>query len=122
VSDPKEKPKTYTDEEVAARIQQDGLVEWHLEDGWLRRKFSTDGWPTTLMLVNAVGYLCEAAWHHADLSVTWGKVWVKLKTHSAGGITDKDFALAKKIEEVVLWRPEPGGPLEGTPNAFVKRK
>jgi 4a-hydroxytetrahydrobiopterin dehydratase len=74
------------------------------------------------MLVNAVGYLCEAAWHHADLSVTWGKVWVKLKTHSAGGITDKDFALARKIEEVVLWRPEPGSPLEGTPNKFVQVK
>jgi 4a-hydroxytetrahydrobiopterin dehydratase len=122
VSDPKEKPKTYTDEEVAARIQEDALSEWKLEEGWLRRKFNTDGWPTTLMLVNAIGFLCEAAWHHADLSVTWGKVWVKLKTHSAGGITDKDFALARKIEDVVLWRPDPGSPLEGTPNAFVKRK
>ena len=48
------------------------------------------------MLVNAIGYLCEAAWHHADLSVTWGKLWVKLKTHSEGGITDKDFALAQQ--------------------------
>src|SRR3954449_1523537 len=67
-------------------------------------------------------YLCEAAWHHADLSVTWGKVWVKLKTHSAGGITDKDFALARKIEEVVLWRPEAGSPLEGTPDKFVQAK
>ena len=47
------------------------------------------------MLVNAIGYLAEAAWHHPDLAVTWGKVWVKLKTHSAGGITDKDFALAR---------------------------
>ncbi len=122
MSDPKEKPKTYTDEEVAARIQEDGLLEWKLEDGWLRRKYNTDGWPTTLMLVNAIGYLCEAAWHHADLAVTWGKVWVKLKTHSAGGITDKDFALAHQIEEVVLWRPEPGGPLEGTPNKFVQGK
>ena len=122
MSDQAEKPKVYTDEEVAARIQEENLPEWKLEDGWLRRKFSTDGWPTTLMLVNAIGFLCEAAWHHADLSVTWGKVWVKLKTHSAGGITDKDFALARKIEEIVLWRPEPGGPLEGTPNPFVKRK
>ena len=41
--------------------------------------------------------------------MTWGKVWVKLNTHSAGGITDLDFALARKIEDVVLWRPEPGG-------------
>ena len=58
------------------------------------------------MAVNAIGYLCEAAWHHADLAVTWGKLWVKLKTHSAGGITDKDFELARKIEEAVLWRPD----------------
>lgn len=117
-----EKPKTYNDEEIAAKVAELGLDGWYLEDGWLRRKFSTDGWPTTLMLVNAIGYLCEAAWHHADLSVTWGKVWVKLKTHSAGGITDKDFALARKIEELALWRPETGGPLEGTPNKFVFSK
>jgi 4a-hydroxytetrahydrobiopterin dehydratase len=45
---------------------------------------------------------------------------VKLKTHSAGGITDKDFALAKQIEAVALWRPPARGPLEGTPNKFVK--
>ena len=112
----------YGEEEVRARIQELRLDGWYLEDGWLRRKYNTDGWQATLMLVNAIGYLCEAAWHHADLSVTWAKVWVKLKTHSAGGITDKDFALARKIEEVVLWRPEPGGPLTGTPNKFVHVK
>jgi 4a-hydroxytetrahydrobiopterin dehydratase len=116
----KENPKIYTDQEVTEKIKQEGPGAWFVEDGWLRRKFNTDGWPTTLMLVNAIGYLCEAAWHHADLSVTWGKLTVKLKTHSVGGITDKDFALARKIEEVVLWRPEPGSPLEGTPNKFVK--
>ena len=112
--------RTYTDAEIAAQLQALGLTDWYLEDGWLRRKFNTDGWPTTLMLTNAIGYLCEAAYHHADLAITWGKLWVKLKTHSAGGVTDKDFALAKKIEEVVLWRPPPAGPLEGTPNKFVQ--
>ena len=115
-----ERLAVHDDDAIAAQIRQYDLPEWYIEDGWLRRKYSTDGWPTTLMLVNAIGYLCEAAWHHADLSVTWGKVWVKLKTHSVGGITDKDFALARKIEDVVLWRPAPGGPLEGTPNKFVK--
>jgi 4a-hydroxytetrahydrobiopterin dehydratase len=114
--------KVYSPEEVQAQIQSRGLADWYLEDGWLRRKYNTDGWPTTLMLTNAIGYLCEAAWHHADLAITWGKLWVKLKTHSAGGITDKDFALAQKIEEVVLWRPGPGSPLEGTPNKFVHGK
>ncbi|MGH7576096.1 MAG: 4a-hydroxytetrahydrobiopterin dehydratase, partial [Longimicrobiales bacterium] len=56
---------------------------------------------------------------HPDLTVTWAKVWVKLKTHHAGGITDKDFELAKRIEETVLWRPTEGQALEGTPNKFV---
>jgi 4a-hydroxytetrahydrobiopterin dehydratase len=112
----------YSADEIQAKIKEHGLQEWYLEDGWLRRKYNTDGWPTTLMLTNAIGYLCEAAYHHADLAITWGKLWVKLKTHSAGGITDKDFALARKIEEVVLWRPEPDSPLDGTPNKFVHSK
>ena len=71
------------------------------------------------MLVNAIGFVAEAAYHHPDLSVTWGRVTVKLSTHSAGGITDKDFELARRIEETVLWRPQ-GGALEGTPNKFVR--
>ena len=112
--------KVYNEAEIAAKLKEEGLADWYLEDGWLRRKFNTDGWPTTLMLTNAIGYVCEAAYHHADLAITWGKLWVKLKTHSAGGITDKDFALAKKIDEVTLWRPEAGGSLEGTPNKFVQ--
>lgn len=117
------KLKTYSDEEIPARLKELGLDEWHLEDGWIRRKYTTDGWPTTLMLTNAIGFLCEAAYHHADLAITWAKVWVKLKTHSAGGITDKDFALARKIEDSVLWRPAPDSPLEGgTPNKFVVTK
>jgi 4a-hydroxytetrahydrobiopterin dehydratase len=120
MSEPKE--KVYSEAEITAKIAELGLAGWYLEEGWLRRKYNTDGWPATLMLTNTIGYLCEAAWHHADLAITWGKLWVKLKTHSAGGITDKDFALARKIEEVVLWRPEKGGPLEGTPNKFVFSK
>jgi 4a-hydroxytetrahydrobiopterin dehydratase len=115
-----EKLPVYAEDVIPAKLAEHGLAGWYLEDGWIRRKFTTEGWQTTLLLVNAIGYLAEAAYHHPDLAVTWGKVWVKLKTHSAGGITDKDFALAKKIEEVVLWRPPAGGPLEGTPSKFVK--
>jgi 4a-hydroxytetrahydrobiopterin dehydratase len=118
----REKLAAYELDEIDAKLKEHGLDDWYFEDGWIRRKFNTDGWPTTLMLVNAVGYLCEAAWHHADLSVTWGKLWVKLTTHSSGGITDKDFALARKIEDTVLWRPEEGSALEGSPNKFVFSK
>jgi len=117
-----EKLRVYTEDEIAAKLAEHGLAGWYLEEGWIRRKYNTDGWPTTLMLVNAIGYLAEAAWHHPDLTVTWGKVWVKLKTHSAGGVTDRDFALAKQIEALALWRPPAGGALEGTPNKFVHSK
>jgi 4a-hydroxytetrahydrobiopterin dehydratase len=47
---------------------------------------------------------------------------VKLATHSAGGITDKDFAMARKIEETILWRPEADGPLDGPMGKFVFSK
>jgi 4a-hydroxytetrahydrobiopterin dehydratase len=117
-----EKLEKYPVDEIDAKLKEHGLDDWYYDDGWIRRKFNTDGWPTTLMAVNTIGYLCEAAYHHADLSVTWGKLWVKLATHSSGGITDKDFALARKIEDSVLWRPEPDSALEGTPNKFVFSK
>ena len=103
--------------EIGDRLK--GLPGWRLEDGAIVRDYQTDGWPTTLMLVNAVGYLAEAAYHHPDLTVTWGRITVKLQNHAAGGISDKDFELARKIEEVVLWRPQ-GGALEGTPNKWVR--
>lgn len=112
------KEPTYDDAQIAERLT--ALPGWYYEDGWLRRWYKTDGWATTLMLVNAIGYCAEAAYHHPDLSVTWARVGVKLKTHSAGGITDKDFALARRIEEVVLWRPPESDPLTGTPNKFVR--
>lgn len=115
-----EKLRVCAEADVPAKLAEHGLSQWYFEDGWIRRKYTTDGWPITLMLVNAVGFLAEAADHHPDLSVTYAKLWVKLQTHSAGGITDKDFALAKQIEAAVLWRPTPGGPLRGTPNKFVK--
>jgi 4a-hydroxytetrahydrobiopterin dehydratase len=111
------KEQTYNESQIAERLQQ--LPGWYYEDAWIRRVYKTDGWPTTLMLVNTIGYLAEAAYHHPDLSVTWGRVQVKLSTHSAGGITDKDFELARKIEEQVLWRPS-GGALTGTPNKWVR--
>jgi 4a-hydroxytetrahydrobiopterin dehydratase len=106
----------YTEAEVEAKLAAD-LPYWYFEDGWIRRKYKTGSWKGTLMVVNTVGHLAESAWHHPDLSVSYAFVIVKLCTHSAKGITDKDFELAKKIEEVIQWQPaKAGGALEGTPN------
>ena len=93
---------------IAARLAD--LPAWQHADGWITRTYRTNGWKGTLMVINTVGHLAEAAWHHPDLSVSYAFVTVKLMTHSAKGITDKDFALAHKIEEVLMWQPgtEPG--------------
>jgi 4a-hydroxytetrahydrobiopterin dehydratase len=109
--------KTYSETEVTIKLKAD-LPHWYYENGWIRRKYKTSGWKGTLMVINTVGHLAEAAWHHPDISASYAFVIVKLTTHSAKGITDKDFELAKKIEDVVLWQPgkEEGGPFEGTPS------
>jgi len=114
--------RVYNAEEIDARLKAE-LSHWYFEDGWIRRKYKTSGWKGTLMVVNTVAHLAEAAWHHPDLTVSYAFVIVKLCTHSAKGITDKDFTLAKKIEEVIQWQPgKEGGTLEGTPNDDARFK
>jgi 4a-hydroxytetrahydrobiopterin dehydratase len=116
------KERVYSADEISGKLAAD-LPHWAFEDGWIRRKYKTSGWKATLMVVNTVGHLAEAAWHHPDLTVSYAFVIVKLCTHSAKGITDKDFELAKKIEEVIAWQPgKQGGALEGTPNEDVRFK
>ena len=108
--------ETYSDEEIETRLAEE-LPKWQLEKGWIRRKYKTSGWKGTLMVVNTVGHLAEAAFHHPDLTVSYAFVIVKLVNHAAKGITNKDFELARKIEEVIMWQPgTEGGSLEGTPD------
>tara|TARA_Y100000741_G_scaffold61690_1_gene43513 strand:+ start:324 stop:692 length:369 start_codon:yes stop_codon:yes gene_type:complete len=108
--------KTYTNEEIDNYLKSN-LPNWYFENGWIRRKYKTSGWKGTLMVVNTVGHLAEAAWHHPDISASYAFVIVKLQNHAAKGITDKDFLLAKKIEDVVQWNPGADDTtLEGTPD------
>lgn len=110
------KEYVYSKAEIAEKLTGE-LSQWFFENGWIRRKYKTSSWKGTMMVVNTVGHLAEAAWHHPDLTVSYAFVIVKLTTHSAKGITDKDVELAKKIEQVVQWQPaqEEGSPFEGTP-------
>jgi 4a-hydroxytetrahydrobiopterin dehydratase len=115
----------YAEADIVSRLA-DELPHWRLESGWIRRTYRTQGWKGTLMVINTIGHLAEAAWHHPDLTASYAWVEVRLQTHTAKGITDKDFQLAKKIEEVVMWQPgNEGHALEGTPQddqrfAYIK--
>lgn len=107
--------RTYSDKEVEERLARE-LPHWSFAEGYIRRRYRTAGWKGTLMVINAVGHLAEAAWHHPDIAASFSWVEVRLQNHAAKGITDKDFELARKIEDVVQWRPAAeGGALEGTP-------
>ena len=122
MSEIKTNDRVYTPDEIQVHLVNQ-LPHWIYEDGWIRRKYKTSGWKATMMVVNTVGHLAEAAWHHPDLTVSYAFVIVKLCTHSAKGVTDKDFELAAKIEEVIQWQPAKVASakglvsaLEGTPN------
>lgn len=91
-------------EDVAARLGAE-LPHWSAGPADIRRVYRTRSWKGTLMLVNSIGQLAEAADHHPDLEVSYAEVTVKLSTHSAGGITELDFELAGRIETLVMWRP-----------------
>ena len=109
--------EVYSEAEINERLAEE-LPAWTFKDGWIRRKYKTSGWKATLMVVNTVGHLAEAAWHHPDLTVSYAFVTVKLMNHAAKGVTAKDFELARKIDEVVMWQPgaDEDSALEGTPD------
>ena len=114
------KEHAYSESEITERLAKE-LPHWRYENGWIRRRYKTHSWKGTLMVINAVGHLAEAAWHHPDLAASYAWVEIKLMTHTAKGITDKDFELARKIEQRVGWRPgKGGGALEGTPETDLR--
>jgi 4a-hydroxytetrahydrobiopterin dehydratase len=116
------KERIYSDSEIAERLKRD-LPRWAHKDGHIVRVYETGNWRVSLMITNAIGHLAEAAWHHPDILATFPRVEVRLTNHDAGGITDKDFQLAAKIEDLVQWQPaKDGGALKGPPSSHAYLK
>jgi 4a-hydroxytetrahydrobiopterin dehydratase len=82
-------------EEVDAALA--GL-DWERQGDVLIKVVRRDDFAGALALVNAVGELAEAADHHPDIDIRWNTVTLRLTTHSAGGLTAKDLALAAEID------------------------
>lgn len=108
-------PPVHSTSRITSRLRAE-LPGWRLEDGQLCRDYGTADFRTALLLANAVGHLAELAWHHPELTVTWGRLTVRLMSHDAGGITDRDFELAAQIERLANWRPADDAALSGTPD------
>ena len=84
-----------TEDEIAARLA--GLPGWARTGGSIAATFTRADFRDSLLFAGMVGYLAEAAGHHPDVAISWNKVTLNLVSHSAGGLTDKDFALAREI-------------------------
>jgi 4a-hydroxytetrahydrobiopterin dehydratase len=88
-----------TQEQVAAEV--DTTPGWSLAGSSIVRTVTRKDFREALLFVNAVGYLAERAGHHPDLRIEWNKVTLELSTHSAGGLTAADFALAREVSSLL---------------------
>jgi 4a-hydroxytetrahydrobiopterin dehydratase len=75
---------------------------WELRDGkMLRRRFRFDGFRESMNFVNRVADLAEEEGHHPDFYVSYNRVRVDLTTHAIGGLSENDFIMAAKIDDMV---------------------
>ena len=78
-----------------------GMPGWERQGDAIVRQFSFDGgFMGSVGFVNQLADAAEAADHHPDLTISWNQVTVTLSTHSAGGVTDKDIALAREADRL----------------------
>jgi 4a-hydroxytetrahydrobiopterin dehydratase len=84
-----------TDEEITAGLA--GLPRWVRADDSITTTVELADFRAAMLYLGAVAYLAEEVNHHPDILVQWNRVTLTLSTHSAGGLTGADFALAERI-------------------------
>jgi len=85
-----------TDEEIDAQLPD----EWHREGDEIVRTYEFDSYLDGVGFLSGAGGVAEDAWHHPEMTITWGEVEVRLTTHDAGGITEKDIDLAGRFDNI----------------------
>jgi len=109
----------YSEAEITSKLSNE-LPQWTYTDGMIQRVYQTHGWALSQTLFGLISHLAEAACHHPDVLVTYPSVTVKLTTHDAGGVSDKDFELALQIEQLAVWVPGDDSALDGYVAAYKK--
>ena len=74
------------------------VPEWRQSGAAITRTYQFKDFPEAMKFVNTVAELAEQAGHHPDIDIRWNRVTLTLTTHDAGGLTEKDFALAGKFD------------------------
>jgi len=76
------------------------VPDWKRQGDVITRTFEFKDFSAAMKFVNAAAELAEQAWHHPDIDIRWNKVTLTLTTHKAGGLTEMDFALARKVDRL----------------------
>ncbi|WP_372755106.1 4a-hydroxytetrahydrobiopterin dehydratase [Mariniflexile sp.] len=77
------------------------LPEWEYYDDAIHAEFEFDNFKDCFSAMSRIAFECEALNHHPDWSNTYNVLTISLSTHSANGVTEKDFKLAQAIEAIV---------------------
>ena len=89
--------KTYT--QTSAKAALEGLDNWEFKNNGIEKEFRFKNFSEALGFIVQVGINAEKSNHHPELFNVYNKVNIRLTTHDAGGVTDKDIDLAKAIEK-----------------------
>jgi 4a-hydroxytetrahydrobiopterin dehydratase len=89
-------------EAIARKLE--GLDGWQYRDGGLRRDFGFEDFSGAMGFANVVAWIADAQDHHPDLEVSYGNLQVRYRTHSADGITEKDFVAAARLDTLYAER------------------
>jgi 4a-hydroxytetrahydrobiopterin dehydratase len=84
-----------TEAEITAELA--AVPHWTRDGNSITTVTTRKDFRDALLYLGAVAYLAETANHHPDIAISWNKVTLTLSTHSAGGLTANDFALARRI-------------------------
>ena len=88
-------------DDVAARLSRQ-VPDWRIDEGRrLVRVFRFKDFAGPMALANRIAGLAESEGHHPDLRVAWGRLEVELTTHAVKGLTENDFILAAKIDQLL---------------------
>ena len=78
-----------------------GVPDWKKKGATISRVFEFKDFVAAMKFVNAAAKLAEKACHHPDIDIRWNKVVLTLTTHDAGGLTSRDFELARQFDRLV---------------------
>jgi len=92
-------PSTLAHDSVQSLMKK--VPEWEHKQDLIERVFEFDDYMSGMDFVNAVAEIAESANHHPDISIGYAKVTVLLTTHDKGGLTESDFEIAARIDNLV---------------------